>query len=30
MVTLAPHSAPRYHIGPWLRIKYKEVPDSAL
>jgi len=30
MVNLVSGSAPRCHIGPWLRIKYKEVSDSAL
>jgi len=30
MVTLIHDSVPRCHIGPWLRIKYKEVSDSAL
>ena len=30
IVTLAPDFAPRCHIGPWFRIKYKQVPDSTL
>jgi len=30
MVTLVSDSTPRCHIGSWLRIKYKEVSNSAL